>query len=169
MEILQTLWEMVRANYQEYLIVGAIMVSAVIVFIGILKIALFNRIQCKLVRKVLLAFSNILFSFGATAIYFVIEHFTWQYYVHASIVVSVACILTYWLYENTCLRDLIDKIGSLTIKKFFNVALMWFNKSEKDEIEAEVKKVTKELKAATEKELKKAKKSVKFDKELANL
>jgi hypothetical protein len=121
-------------------------------------------------RKFALAFSTILFSFAATAGYFLVEHIEdWEFYLHSSVGVSLLCIITYWLYENTCLRDLFDKIGSATIRKFVKIATMFFDDKDKKEIEAEVDKVKAELKASTKAELKKASKSVKKDRELENL
>lgn len=170
MEVFQDFFAFVQTNFSEMIVVGAIMVSAIIVFIGLLKPLIYNRIPWKPLRKFVLALSNVAFSFGATAIYYLIEHIeVWDYYIHASVATSLLCIITYWLYENTCLRDLIDKIGSVTIKKIVKIGTMFCDDKDKKEIEAEVEKVKAELKSTTKAELKKASKSVKKDKELENL
>lgn len=156
-------------NYSEVLVVGAIMVSAIIVFIGLLKPLVFNRIKWKPLRKSILAMLSVGCSFGATAIHYLWQGIAWDYYIHASVAVALLTIFTYWLYENTCLRDLIDKIGSLTIRKFVNVLTMVFDDKDKAEIRAEVEKVQAEIRQSTKNELKKASKSLKKDKELENL
>lgn len=158
----------INKTSQEMIIVGAIMVSAIIVFIGILKPLIFNRIPWKPLRKFVLSLSSIVFSFGATALYYVIESINiWDYYIHSSVAVSLLCIFTYWLYENfTCLRDLIDKIGKMAIKKIFKVASVLY---EDKDIKYEIEKAKNELKAETQNEIKKASKSLKKDKDLENL
>ena len=167
---IQVCYNYVAENFKELIVVGAIMVSAIIVFIGLMKPLFFNRIKWKPLRKFALAISTIAFSFVSTACYYLIEQIhDWEYYVYSSVGVSLLCIITYWLYENTCLRDLIDKIGNMAVKKFINIVTMIFNDKEKKEIEAEVEKVKAELKSTAKLEIKKATKSAKKDKELENL
>lgn len=149
------------------------MVSTIIVIIGILKPILFNRIPYKALRKTALALTNVGASFGATAIYFLIEGINWRWYVIGSFITAITTILTYWLYENTHFRDLIHKIGAFTIDKLAYLAKIVLaklvNKTDKS-VDAEFKKVTSELKAFAQAEIKSAtKKIVKADKELQNL
>jgi hypothetical protein len=146
------------------------MVSAIIVIIGILKPFLFNKIKCKQARKSALAFTNVFLSFCATAIYFLIRDINWELYWLASLITSVACIITYWLYENTCLRNAIQKLITLAIDKFAKIAKMAVYNAEAKAIEAEVKKAFAELKTTAKNEIKTtAKKSVKNNKDLENL
>ena len=145
------------------------MVSAIIVFIGILKPILFNRIKCKPLRKFLLGLSDVVFSFAAVAIYYAIEGFTWENYVWASVGVSVLCILAYWLYETTPLRATMDAIGNFTIKKVINVAFFAFNNVEKEQILAEIDKAKSEIQSTAKNELKSATSNLKKDKELEKL
>ena len=169
MEIFQNLCGLVTANLQEMLLVGAIMVSAIIVFIGVLKPVLFNRIACKALRKAALASADVVFSFAAVAVYFALYHFPFTYYVHTSVALTVACIVAYWLYENTSLRTLIDKLGSLALKKVSRVvSALVSDGADSVDIEKEIKKAADEIKVTAKKQLKSAKQSKK-DKELENL
>lgn len=165
--------ELVKANYQELLTVGAIMVSAIIIFIGILKPILFNKIACKPLRKALLALADVVFSFAATAIYFLIEGWTWENYWIASGAVTIACIVVYWLYENTCFRNLIEKLGWLAIKKFGTVFSLIAEGANAAKVETQIKTASRELKATAQTELKNTVKSLTIssqkDKELKNL
>ena len=169
MEMIKNFWDIVSVRYSELIVVGAIIVSAIIVLIGILKPVIFNRIPNKLVRKALLAFSNVFLSFAGTAIYFAVDGIDWQWYWIAAGATSASCILCYWLYENTCLRDLFDTVGRLTLHKVAELALVIFNSTEKKQIEDAMEKVSAEIKETTQKEIKKASKSLKKDKELENL
>ena len=88
----------------------------------------------------------------------------------ASLITSITCIITYWVYENTCLRDAIHKVGNLAIDKFATIAKMILNNKDTKAIETEIKKATSELKATAKAELKLArKKNNKNDKEWENL
>ena len=170
MELLNYAMKGVDLFWRELAVAGAIMVSTIIVFMGILKPLVFNRIPYKAVRKSALAFSNIFLSFVATAIYFVIRDINWELYVLASLVTSVACIVTYWLYENTHLREGIHKVGELAIDKIAYVAKLALSGKNTKTIDAEIKKATEELKATAKAELKlHPKKSKNKDKELENL
>ena len=107
------------ANWKTALIGGVVVVSAIIVIMGALKF-LFNKIKNKYLRKTLLAFSSVLLAMPATAIYFASAHISFHYYWIGYGMTAVATIITYWLYENTCLRELIQKIGTLTIGKVWS-------------------------------------------------
>lgn len=160
----------VKAHYLDLIVVGVIMVSAIIMFIGILKPVLFNKIKNKGVRKGLLALSDIVFAFIATAVYFLIESINWEYYWVASAITSLATIVAYWVYENTSLRTLIEKIGTIALKKFVRVGLALFTADEKSEVEQTLNTVIDEVKSATKAELKSTSNALKKgDKELENL
>lgn len=165
----QHLIQLVISDYQKILTVGAIMVSAIIVFIGVLKPLLFNKIKNKLLRKSLLAFSDVLFSFAATAIHFLIEGYTWEYYWISAIGASIGCIVTYWVYENTCLRNLIEKLGWAALMKFAKIGLMILGVEENKVVGEAIIKADQELKKASKTELKNASELISKDKELKNL
>lgn len=110
------------ANWETALIGGVIVVSAVIVIMGALKF-LFNKIKNKYLRKFLLSFSSVLLAMPATAIYFVSSGISFDYYWIGYAMTAFATIIAYWFYENTCLRELIQKIGTLTIGRLFNAFL----------------------------------------------
>jgi hypothetical protein len=74
----------------------------------------------------------------------------------------------YLLYENTCLRNLIHKIGIATIKKVADVAISLLNDNDKEDIKKEIEKVSRELSDGVKKEIKKSV-SNNSDKELNNL
>lgn len=113
--------DLLLANWQKALYGGIIVVSAVIVIMGILKVA-FNKINNKLLRKFLLSFSSVVLVLPVTAIYFAGAGINFDYYWVGYGLCAFATIIVYWLYENTCLRDLIHKIGSLSIAKFTSYA-----------------------------------------------
>lgn len=104
-------------NWQQALVGGAIVISAVIVLMGMIK-GLFDKIPYKLLRKFLLALTSVVLVLPVSAIYFVCAGIDYKYFWGDYALLSVATIVTYWLYENTCLRDLIHKIGSLTLGRF---------------------------------------------------
>ena len=132
------------------------MVSGIIVAIGLLKPILFDRIKNKQLRKVALAFSNVAFCFICTLVVFFVQAWNLKYYLISAIALTISCIITYWLYENTCLRNLIATIGNIVLKKLVNTASIAVNADDINEIKTEAKKVSKELKAKTKEALKKA-------------
>lgn len=145
------------------------MVSAIIVFVGMLKPWVFNKITSKPLRKVLLAFSDIVFSFIATAIYFLIKGYTFENYLVGATGVTMLCIIVYWFYENTCLRNLIELIGSLVMKKVAHILLIMFTEDEKSVIEKEIEKAGKEIKQTARQSLVSTTRHTMPDKELKNL
>ena len=169
MDFVMSAFQTAQLFWQNYAIVGAIMVSAVIVFIGMLKPFIFNRIKWKPLRKATLATANILFSFVAVAVYFWAFGKNWDFYWGASAMTSVGSVLTYFLYESYGLRDAIHKIGNLVIDKAAKIAKLWLNNSTHNVIEEEIKNAATEIKSVATKELKSARKKSKNDKELENL
>lgn len=171
MELLNYVMICVKLFWRELTVAGAVMVSSIIAVMGILKPVLFNRIHCKALRKSVLAFGNVFLSFIATAFYFLIRPVDrWDLYWIASLITSIACIVTYWLYENTHLREAIHKLGNLAIDKGAKILKMIVNGNDSKDIDAEIKKATSELKATAKAELKsQIKKSYKKDKDLKNV
>jgi hypothetical protein len=155
-------------NKWQYIIWGVIMVSAIIVLIGILKPIAFDRIPYKSLRKACLATTNVAFSFAATAIFYWVNAITFEWYWYGAAVIAVATIVTYWLYETTCLRNLIHKIGTMALRSIWNVLKNIFDKDDVEDVRKELLTVQNTLTEATKKELKAAK-GVKHDKELNNL
>lgn len=152
----------VKENWETFWLVGVIMVSAITVLIGILKPILFDKIKIKALRKTCLAFSNVALCFLGNAILFLANHLNFDIYFHSSFTTAIVSILWYWLYENTCLRDLIHKIGSVVLNKLKGGKI---TKQDQAEIVKEVKTIVAEAK----KEHKKTPKVVKNDKELKDL
>ena len=106
-------------NTEEIFTAVIVMVSAVIVLMGILKAALFNRIKNKGLRCVALSFSSLAIMYAAVAVYFLINTVDFKYYAICGSLVCVAMIVIYWFYENTYLRAGIHKIGSFVISTLF--------------------------------------------------
>lgn len=159
--------EALKGNIYENIIYGMIMVSAIIVLIGLLKPLVFDKIKWKPLRKAMIAVADITCCFVATAIAFWSRGASFEYYLISTAVVFVATVVVYWFYENTCFRDLIHKIGSITIKKAISVFTAIVENKDAKEIKKEIDKVQKELKTIARNELSVATKKV--DKELKNL
>lgn len=106
-------------NWKQALIGGAIVISAVIVIMGMIK-KLFDKVPNKYLRKFLLALTSVVLVLPVSAIYFVCAGIDYKYFWGDYALLASATIVVYWLYENTCLRELIHKIGSLTLGRFFN-------------------------------------------------
>ena len=167
LELFKTGLLFLENNFHNVVVYTVVMVSAIIVAIGLLKPVLFNRIKNKNLRKAVLAFSNVASCFVAIFGVYVSNHWwDFKYYLPTSIALSIACIITYWLYENTCLRNLIETIGKIALRKLGNVALLALSKTDIEEIKTEAKKATEEIKAKAEKELLK---NTKTDKDLEGI
>ena len=152
-------------EWEDLLVLGVIMVSAITVLIGILKPVLFNKIKWKPLRRALLAFSNVFLCLLSTVVLYEIEHYDYNTYWHSAVGLSLFSIVWYWVYENTCLRDLIATIGRVTLKKAYGVASKVVDKEDVKAIEKELYEVKQTLKT----EVKAAVKNAKVDKELKNL
>jgi hypothetical protein len=142
------------ANWERFLIGGVIVVCAIIVLEGLLKKFLIGKIENKLLRKVILSLTSLVLVFPATAIYFVSDNIPFDYYWFGCIVVAVLTIITYWLYENTALRNAIAFIGNKTIVKFATILYNAVTKNEEPkDVRSELYTATQELKKATKKKL----------------
>lgn len=147
---------------QQFIIMGVVMVSAIIVLIGLLKPFTFDKIPYKELRRAALALTNVGFSFAATAICFWIYSIPFMYYWYGAVLVTVATILTYWLYECTPLRSTIHFIGSHTLGKL--IPVFFNNKNDVDKLKKELQNVGNELTKTAKKSL-----TDTSDKELKNL
>lgn len=164
--------ELILANWQRVLTGGVILTSAIIFLIGVLKKAkVYDKITNKGLRKVVLAFSSIVLVFPAVALYFVADGINFDYYWYGCAGASIATILTYWFYENTQLRSLIDFIGEKTVYKYFGVLVSAFaSKKSNKETKLELISVTANLQSeAREEVVKYIKSAVKEDDDLKNL
>lgn len=167
-EQLVNVLNLIKDNYYNILICGVIMVSTIIVLIGVLKPLLFNRVSNKYLRKALLALSDLVFSAIATAVCFWIEQVSFDQYLLGTFAVFVMVVVTYWFYENTCLRNLIEKIGKFALNKIA-VVVVKSATNENIDLKAELKNTSTVLKKATATELKATVKTTVKDKELKNL
>lgn len=154
MEKMKFIFNLLLDNWQQAVIGGCIMVCSIVVLMGILKKAILGKIPNKLLRKAVLAFSSIILAFPVTAIYFFAESIDFKYYGWACLLVAVATVIVYWLYENTCLRNLISLIGEKTVVKFASVIIASFTKkSDKEETQKMLSDATEELKNTVNKEI----------------
>jgi hypothetical protein len=156
-------------NLNDNIVCGVIMVSAIIVAIGLLKPLLFNRIPNKHVRGSVIAFTNVAACFGTVFVYFLINGISFDYYVVASVTLSVCCIITYWLYEFTRLRNLIGLIGGIALRKVLKASLLAVTTDDINAVKQELKHTGTELKSYTKTEIKKASSKIKEDKDLKGL
>lgn len=166
---IETVLSLFGAHYQDIIVCGLIMVSAIIVAIGILKPILFNKIANKYIRKAALALSNVVACFATVLVYFLINGYGLKYYTEAATALTVTCIVTYWFYENTCLRNLIGTIGSLALRKVLKLSLFAVTNDDIKLVKEELIKTGTELKTTTQLELKKVSASKKEDKDLKSL
>ena len=77
--------------------------------------------------------------------------------------------MTYWLYENTCLRNLIGLVGSLALGKVLKTSIFAITTDDIDAVKKELKNTSTELMTVTKRELKKASAKIKEDKDLEKL
>lgn len=157
------------ANYQDILVCGMIMVSAIIVAIGLLKSVLINKIKNVKLRGSILAFTNVAACYLTVLVYFLVKGFSLEFYAVAATSLAFLSIVTYWLYEYTRLRDLIGLIGSIALRKVMKVSLFALTEEDVNAVKAELKKTGDELKAHTKRELKKVAAKAKEDKDLKTL
>lgn len=153
-DIIQTLLPVIGENLNDILVCGIIMVSAIIVAIGLLKPLIFNKIKNKHIRKVALAITNVAACFLTVLGYFLVCGWSFENYLVCAIGLSVSCIVTYWLYENTCLRNLIELIGNMALRKMLSILTLAASTDDIKAVEAELKKAGRELKAHTKKQIK---------------
>ena len=161
MKSVQVMLNYTEANFHDIFWYMVLMVSGIIFAIGLLKPLLYNKIKNKQIRKVALAFSNVILCFVCVLVTFVIRGWDLNYYLASAIVLSVSCIVTYWLYENTCLRNLIDMIGSIVLKNVANKVLL--NTADVANIKDEAKKAVAEFRTQN------VKKNTKEDEDLKGL
>ncbi len=142
------------ANWHRAAMGGIIVACSVIFLMGVLKKFVFNKVQNKLARKVLLAFGSVVMTFPITALYFVTDSINFRWYWYGCAMTALLTIVTYWLYENTGLRNLIGVIGELTVNKWLKVIYVAFmNKAENTALKNQLAMTTAELKEEVRKEI----------------
>lgn len=167
METLSFVFHILMANWQRAITGGIIVACAVIFIMGILKKAVLGKIKNKLLRKVVLAFSSLVLTFPATALYFIGDNISFRWYWYACALTCVLTVIVYWLYENTGLRDLIALIGQKTVGKYAAVLVAaWAVANDNNDTKNKLTMTTEELKDEVKKELKK---QVKEDYQLKGL
>ena len=154
MEFVINTTKLVLTDWYRFLLGGIIVVCAIIVLEGILKKAFLGKVKNKLLRKVLLAMASLILVFPATALYFVSDNISFDYYWYGCVVVAILTIVGYWLYENTALREGIGFIGNKTIVKFATV-LYYSVKNPERNIKADLYATNKELKKTVKDKLEK--------------
>ena len=168
LDTLITMCHLFGTYYADIIPMVVIMVSAIIVLIGLFK-PIFNKITNKNLRKVALSFSSVIACFVAAFIYFLAEGWNFKYYFLASCALSVVCIVTYWFYENTCLRNLIGVVGGLALRKALDVLKIAITEDDVNTVKAEIQNATAQLKSTTKQELKNNANKIKVDKDLKGL
>lgn len=171
MELLNYVMFCVNLFWRELAVAGAVMVSLVIGVLGLAKPLLKRIIKNEELQKSAIAFSSIMLSFVATAVYFLIRPINWDLYWIASLITSGACILTYWVYEYVpYLRTGVHKLLHFIINKTAYILNMIVDGKSPEEVKNEIQKAKQELKETAKSELKlTAKKTTRKDKELENL
>ena len=158
------------ANHYDIIVAIAIMVSAIIVFIGFLKAVWFDRIRNKEIRRAVLALANIVCCFAAAFGYFLKNGWDFKYYPIAGVALTLTSIITYYIYETVPgARRFIGGIGRSAIGKVFNVSLLAVTTDDTEAIKSECEKGVNEVKVLAQQELKNAVKNVKTDKDLIGL
>ena len=107
--------------------------------------------------------------FGTVFVYFLVKGFPIENYWVTATALAVTSILVYWLYENTCLRNLIELIGNIVLRKVLRASLFALTTEDIDAVKAELKNTSVELKSFTKTELSKAASKIKEDKDLKGL
>ena len=155
-----------RANYNDILVNVVVMVSLIITIIGLAKPIIFNRIKNKELRKAALALTNVAACFLAAFIYFLRRDWNFDYYVLASVALSMASIFTYYLYETIpYVRSIIGGIGQNALSRILNVSLLAVATDDANAVKTELKNA----KAETKLELTKVANKIKEDKDLKGL
>ena len=151
---------------EDIILWGIIAVSIIIFLLGFAKHYVFNKIKDKEVRGTVTAFASIISCFAAVLIRFLVNGYTFEHYLLASVCLSFLCIVVYFLYEFTRLRRFIHFIGKFALKKIFKSAL---SAEDLETLKVEFKNAEKEIKDYAKNELKKSAAKAREDKDLKNL
>lgn len=144
-------------NWQQAVTGGIIVCCAVIFIMGCLKRLLDKTpiCNCPYLRKAILGFGSLLMTLPMTALYFVADRISFDYYWYGCALMCVGTIVTYWFYENTAFRKLIHAVGERTVGKYWAILLAAYteHKSNKDTTN-QLAMTTAELGEVVKKELK---------------
>ncbi len=147
MEYLGIQIQILLANWQQALTGGIIVSCSIIVLMGVLKMAWLGKIKNKLLRKVILSFVSVALVFPVTAWYFFIDNISFDHYWVGSALTALMTIFTYWLYENTGCRNLIEFIGTKTLGKWFTeIKVAYVDKKNTKALQNSLAMTTDELK-----------------------
>ena len=124
---MEALWNIFINNKEEIITAVITMVSAVIVFMGILKKTIFNKISNKAWRRVALSFSSLAIMYATVAIYFVVNAVDFKWFLPCGTLVCFAMIVMYWFYENTYAREGIHALGLFVLNKVFRAIISKVN------------------------------------------
>ena len=116
-----TVYNYFMQNLETMIPMVIIMMSTLIVFMGMLKPILFNKVSNKDLRGMLLFFTSIALSFASVAVTFLIKQYDFTYYWICGVFYSGGVIVMYAIYEHTPLRPSIHSIGSFVVEKLFGV------------------------------------------------
>lgn len=132
------------------------MLSCSIIFLmGISKKLGLGHVKNKHLKKAILYFGSMAMVLPTTALYFLVEGISFDWYWWACIGTGIFTTITYGFYENSGLRILIHYIGKKTVGKVFGV--IWFafgNKLNNEETVRKLAMTTSELKEEIRSELK---------------
>ena len=156
----------ILANLQDFFVGGFIVSCVTIAIMGILKKVVFNRITNKLARKCALAFSSVAMVLPVTAFSLIGNEIALQNFWCIYGVNAILTVFTYWLYENTGLRDLIGYTGNTILKKYAEIIYTVIQGDSADTAKTKLIDTNTALREAIKKNVKKSNKD---DKDLKNV
>jgi hypothetical protein len=107
----------VVSDWWNLLVGGVLVVSIVIFLMGVLKGVVVNQIKNHLIRKVILAWGSLLLTVAVTLITSIFQEFAVSVFAIKCVLNCIGTILTYWVYENTALRDSLSIFGKKILTK----------------------------------------------------
>jgi hypothetical protein len=169
MEYANQVIQILSLNWERALMGGVLVPCTVIFIMGVMKrlLAKTRLFTNKNVRKAFLAFVSLAMAFPITAFYFFADGISFDYYWLGCLGNCMLTIVTYWLYENTCLRNLIHVIGEKTVGKYWEaIKVIISEKQNEKALSHSLAMTTDELKDVVKKEIKR---QVKEDNDLEGL
>lgn len=164
-----TAFALAVANWKQVVIVAAIIVSSVIFIVGGVK-TFVRKINNPKLRKVILAFTSLALIFPVAAIAYLINKAPFEYYLLGCIALMPCVIVSYWLYEYTLFRDLVDLVASKTIGRLVLVFAEGVIENDNRKTQEKLINANKELKDFTANEINKTVLAAKKkDNDLSNL
>lgn len=155
MENVLAMLQVLLEDWQNVILGGIMLACSVIFLMGIGKTLGLDRVKNKHLKKAILYFGSMAMVIPTTALYFIIEGISFDWYWWACIGIGILTTITYGFYENSGLRIFIHYIGKKTVGKLFGV--IWFafgNKLSKEETIHKLVMTTNELKEEIRSDLK---------------